>query len=451
MTMSASILVVDDEEVMRDSCQRILSPMGGEVCTAPDGSSALAAMEQDRHDIVIADLRMPGIDGMELLRKIRESWPETIVVVITGYATVESAVEAMRRGAYDFLPKPFTPDELRAIVGRALEKNELVVRNRFLSEEMQARTGMEEIIGRSKAMQPVFSLVAKVGPTDSTVLITGESGTGKELVARAIHRRSERRDKPFVVADCGALVENLFESELFGHVKGAFTGATVTKHGRFELANGGTIFFDEIGSISMSVQSKLLRAIQEREVTKVGSSQPASVDVRIIAATNSNLKDMIQKGRFRDDLYYRLSVVPMTLPPLRERREDIPALANHFLKEYGRKRRKDIAGITPEAIRVLVSYGWPGNVRELENTIERAVVLAERPVIGVEDLIYQGISTAGERRQDHKGQGHLAEVEETQIAKALETFSGNKTRASEFLGIDRKTLLRKIRKYGTGA
>jgi DNA-binding NtrC family response regulator len=448
VAISPNVLVVDDEEVMRDSCRRILTPMVGEIKAAQDAEVALEAMQRETFDIVIADLRMPGMDGMELLRRIKENKPDTSVIVITGYATVGSAVEAMRRGACDFLPKPFTPEELRVIVGRAMEKNELVARNRLLSEELQSVAGMGPIMGKSRVMQDVFRLIGKVGPTESTILITGESGTGKELAARAVHQNSPRCGKPFVVADRGALVESLFESELFGHVKGASTGAMVTKHGKFELANSGSLFFDEIGNISMSVQGKLLRAIQEREVTKVGGSQPTGVDVRIIAATNSDLKAMVQRGRFRDDLYHRLSVVPIALPPLREREQDISLLANHFLGIYNRKRKKNLVGISPEAIKVLTGYKWPGNVRELENVIERAVVLADKPVIGAEDLICQGITQGNGGDQGHRNQGRLAEVEMSQIEKALETFNGNKTRAAKFLGIDRKTLLRKIKKAG---
>ncbi len=448
MSASANVLVIDDEAVMRDSCRQILSPYDCNVKTAENGISGLKAIQEEPFDIVILDLKMPGMDGMKVLKKIKEDNPQAIVIVITGHATVESAVEAMKLGAYDFIPKPFTPDEFRAIVKRSLEKKESMTEIECLREELEARIGMELIIGQSKAMRKVYNLITKVGPTDSTVLITGESGTGKELVARAIHKHSLREHKPFVVADCGALVENLFESELFGHVKGAFTGATVTKHGRFELANGGTIFFDEIGNISLNVQSRLLRAIQEREVTKVGGTQATKIDVRIIAATNKDLQKLVQEEIFRDDLFYRLSVVPINLPPLRERKEDIPLLANHFLREYNKKRKKNISAISQRAVEILVNYDWPGNVREMENTIERAVVLTENDIIESNNLLYQGLTAKAVTKPDSKKYGDLAKVEKEHIIKALEKFNGNRTKASQYLGIDRKTLLRKMKGYG---
>ena len=443
---SANILVIDDEQVIRESCRQILSPHVGGVSVADSGAGGLAAMKAESFDIVILDLKMPGMDGMEVLRAIKRDYPQTVVIVITGYATVESAVEAMKGGAYDFLPKPFTPDEFRAVINRSLERKKLLLEREYLQSELRSRVGMEHIVGRSPMVQKVHDLIARVGPTDSTVLIIGESGTGKELVARAIHRNSLRKDEAFVVADCGALVENLFESELFGHVKGAFTGATETKHGRFELANGGTLFLDEIGNISLNVQSRLLRAIQEREVTKVGSSKPAKIDVRLIAATNKNLEQMVGEGNFRDDLFYRLSVVPIELPPLRDRREDIPLLAEHFLKEYNRKRKKVIEGISPAAMEMLMEYSWPGNIRELENAVERAVVLSHDSIIGPDDLMGLAGKYAGFPR--NRADGHLARVEHEQIRKALEMFSGNRTKAAQFLGIDRKTLLRKLKKLG---
>ncbi|TET44919.1 sigma-54-dependent Fis family transcriptional regulator, partial [Candidatus Aerophobetes bacterium] len=346
LSILANILVIDDEEVMRDSCKQILSRQGHNVKLAEDGYQGLELLKEKSFDLVILDLKMPGIDGMEVLEKIKESSPETAVVVITGYATVESAVEAMKRGAYDFLPKPFTPEEFRLIIERALEKKRLILENIYLRQELEVKRKSEVIIGKSKVMQKVYELIRRVGPTDSTVLILGESGTGKELVAKAIHHHSQRKNKPFVIVDCGALVENLFESELFGHVKGSFTDAASTKLGRFEVANGGTLFFDEIGNIGPNVQAKLLRAIQEREITRIGSSKTIKIDVRIIAATNKNLRKAIQEKTFREDLFYRLSVVPITLPLLRERPEDIPELANYFLKKYNQKRGKNLTGIS---------------------------------------------------------------------------------------------------------
>jgi len=448
MFRQANILVMDDEETMRDSCQQALSRDGNKVAVAEDGVKGLALLERESFDLVILDLKMPGLSGMEVLKKIKEDNPEATVIVITGYATVESAVEAMKRGAYDFIPKPFTPDSLRAIVKRALDRRELALENVLLRSELKASFGPEVIIGQSESMKKVEELVRKVGPTDTTVLISGESGTGKELVARAIHCHSNRRDKPFVAVDCGSLVENLFESELFGHVKGSFTGATATKYGRFELANGGTLFFDEIGNISINIQTKLLRVLQEREVTKVGSSQVIKVDVRIVAATNKDLQKAVKTEAFREDLFYRLSVVPITLPPLRERRNDIPLLANHFLKKYNRKRRKDIKAISGRAMKALVQYDWPGNVRELENAIERAVVLAENNVVRPSDLLYYGLSVETPSSSDTGEAKRLIDVEREHIAKTLKIFNGHKGKTAEWLGIDRKTLRTKLRRYG---
>jgi len=448
MFRQANILVMDDEETMRDSCQQALSRDGNKVAVAEDGVKGLALLERESFDLVILDLKMPGLSGMEVLKKIKEDNPEATVIVITGYATVESAVEAMKRGAYDFIPKPFTPDSLRAIVKRALDRRELALENVLLRSELKASFGPEVIIGQSESMKKVEELVRKVGPTDTTVLISGESGTGKELVARAIHCHSNRRDKPFVAVDCGSLVENLFESELFGHVKGSFTGATATKYGRFELANGGTLFFDEIGNISINIQTKLLRVLQEREITKVGSSQVIKVDVRIVAATNKDLQKAVKTETFREDLFYRLSVVPITLPPLRERRNDIPLLANHFLKKYNRKRRKDIRAISGRAMKALVQYDWPGNVRELENAIERAVVLAENNVVRPSDLLYYGLSVETPSSSDTGEAKRLIDVEREHIAKTLKIFNGHKGKTAEWLGIDRKTLRTKLRRYG---
>jgi len=448
MSSQANILVIDDEESMRDSCQQTLSRGGNRVEVADAGSKGLAMLGAESFDLVILDLKMPGLSGMEVLKKIKEDDPETMVIVITGYATIESAVEAMKRGAYDFIPKPFTPDSLRAIVKRALDRRELALENVLLRSELKASFGPDVIVGRSKSMKKVEELVQKVGPTDTTVLISGESGTGKELVARAIHRYSSRKDKPFVAVDCGSLVEKLFESELFGHVKGSFTGATATKYGRFELAKDGTLFFDEIGNISVNIQTKLLRVLQEREITKVGSSQVVKVDVRIVAATNKDLGTSVKAGTFREDLFYRLSVVPITLPALRERRDDIPLLANHFLQKYNQKRRKNIRAISERAMKALVEHDWPGNVRELENAIERAVVLAENDVVRPSDLLYYGLSLETPAGSEAGTPRRLVDVEKEHIVKTLKIFNGHRGKTAEWLGIDRKTLRSKLRKYG---
>ncbi|MBN2315383.1 MAG: sigma-54-dependent Fis family transcriptional regulator [Sedimentisphaerales bacterium] len=441
------ILVIDDEESMRDSCRQALARGASRVEVAGDGRTGLGILEKEAFDLVILDLKMPGLSGMDVLNIIKEKYPEIVVVVITGYATVESAVEAMKCGAYDFLPKPFTPDGLRQIVGRALERKELTLENILLRSELKASFGSEAIVGQSEPMKEIEQVVRKVSPTDTTVLISGESGTGKELIARAIHYHSDRRDKPFVVVDCGSLVESLFESELFGHVKGSFTGAEATKYGRLELANGGTVFFDEIGNISLSVQTKLLRVLQEREITKVGSSQVIKVDVRVIAATNRDLQKATQEETFREDLFYRLSVVPITLPPLRERQDDIPPLANYFLKKYNQKRKKNIRAISRQAMKTLVDYNWPGNVRELENAIERAVVLTENDTIEPSDLLYYGLNAAMPAQSDADTPRSLVDVEKEHIARILKMFNGHKGKTAEWLGIDRKTLRTKLKRY----
>jgi len=443
----ARILVIDDEESIRDSCRQALARKASRVEVAGDGLTGLGILEKEAFDLVILDLKMPGLSGMDVLDKIEQKYPEVVVVVITGYATVESAVEAMRRGAYDFIPKPFTPESLRATVGRALDRRELVLENILLRSELEANVGSEVIIGQSKAMKEIEEIVRKVSPTDTTVLISGESGTGKELVARAIHRHSRRKDKPFVVVDCGSLVENLFESELFGHVKGSFTGATATKYGRLELANGGTVFFDEIGNIGVNVQTKLLRVLQEREITKVGSSQVIKVDVRVVAATNKDLQKATQAGTFREDLFYRLSVVPVTLPSLRERRDDIEPLANYFLKKYNQKRKTNVRAISAHAMKALVEYDWPGNVRELENAIERAVVLTENDTVEPSDLLYYGLTSATPPKSDVSKPRRLADVEKEHIARTLKMFDGHKGKTAKCLGIDRKTLRSKLRRY----
>lgn len=446
----ANILVIDDDEAIRDLCQQVFSRDGNRVVAAEDGLIGLTRFKKESFDLIILDFKMPGLGGMDVLNEIKGDDPEAIVIVITGYSTIESAVEAMKNGAYDFVPKPFTPDSLRLIARRALEKKKLALENILLRAEVKENLGPKVIIGKSESMKKVEDLVLKVSPTDSTVLISGDSGTGKELVARAIHHYSRRKDKPFVVVDCGSLVENLFESELFGHVKGSFTGASETKYGRFELANEGTLFFDEIGNISMNIQIKLLRVIQEREITKVGSGQVIKADVRIIAATNKDLQKAVKERTFREDLFYRLSVVPITIPPLRERRKDIPLLANNFLKKYNRMRKKNVKVISDEAMKALVEYDWPGNVRELENAIERGVVLTESEVIEPKDLSYYGLSVDTSSQSNTTKTRSLIDVEREHIIKTLKMFNNQIGRAAEALGIDRKTLRLKLKKYGIG-
>jgi DNA-binding NtrC family response regulator len=448
MKEPAHILIVDDEESIRDSMGQVLRKEGYTVREAVEGKAGLSLFSSETFEVVFLDLKLPGIKGMDVLSQIKEASPETPVVIITGYASIESAVEAMKRGAFDYMPKPFTPEELRVITRRALERRKLLYENIYLRQELEAKAEFEMVVGKSKAMREVLDIVCRVSPTESTVLITGESGTGKELIAREIHRHSLRREAPFVVVDCGALVETLFESELFGHVKGSFTGAHETKHGRFEVADGGTIFFDEISNIGLNIQAKLLRVIQEREVNRIGSSKPIKVDVRILAATNENLADGVRKGKFREDLFYRLSVVPIHLPPLRERREDVPLLVEHFLHKYNKRAKKSIENVSSRAVKALAEYDWPGNIRELENTIERAVVLSKGDGIELEDLMYHGISASSAILGPIGGKYKtLEEMEKEYIRSVLRTQYGNKTRAAELLGIDRKTLWAKIKKY----
>jgi two-component system response regulator HydG len=446
---NADILVIDDEESMRDSCLQTLSRKGYKVQTAEDGLQGLEMLKKKSFDLIILDLKMPGLSGMEVLKIIKQDNPDIFVIVITGHATIESAVEAMKQGAFDFIPKPFTPESLRMIVQRALSTRELTLENILLRNELKSGLGSEVIIGNDNSMKAVEQLVRKVGPTDTTVLITGESGTGKEVIARAIHKCSCRKDKSFVAVDCSSLVESLFESELFGHVKGSFTGAIETKYGRFELANGGTLFFDEIGNVSLSIQAKLLRVLQEREIIKVGSSQVVKVDVRIIAATNKDLIQSVKEGTFREDLFYRLSVVPITMPPLRERKADIPLFTKYFLEKYNNKRGKNIKGISEEAMRALVEYDWPGNVRELENAIERAVVLTENEMIQPSDLLYYGLTMDSDVQEENDDKvRRLVDMEKEYIIKALKLFNGHKGKTAESLGIDRKTLRLKLKAYG---
>ncbi len=449
------ILVIDDEEVIRDACAHILARPDRIIKSAPDGTAGLEMLGKEHFDLVILDLKIPGLSGLQLLRKISESFGEVVVIVITGYATVDSAVEAMKLGAYDFVPKPFSPDSLRLVVGKAIEKRQLRLENAALRSQLHSGDHHIPLIGSSRQMKEIMRLVEKVGPTDTTILVTGESGTGKEVIARHIHNTSTRKEKVFVTVDCGALVENLFESELFGHVKGSFTGADSTKYGRFELANGGTLFLDEIANISLDIQSKLLRAIQEREICKVGSSQVVSTDVRIIAATSRDLKYAVQKGEFRDDLFYRLCVVWLHVPPLRERKEDIPAFVQYFIRKFSEKKRKGVKNVSTRAMQALLKYDWPGNVRELENTIERAVVLTGGETIKPQDLFYYGLYVDSSGNQDSRSPLHpdpnpvsnLRDNEKQLIIRTIRHYHGQKGAAAAALGIDRKTLYRKVKKY----
>ncbi|MFH1435808.1 MAG: sigma-54 dependent transcriptional regulator [Pseudomonadota bacterium] len=447
----AHILIIDDDEAILDACSQALRRRNHMVSTSKSGQEGLDLVSAELFHAVLLDLKLPGMDGMEVLRIIKAQYPEIPVIIITGHATIESAVEAIKEGAFDYLSKPFTPQELRQTLRRALRNREIVLENIYLKKELEAKTESGMVVGKGGAMREIMSLLEKVSPSDSTVLITGESGTGKELLAREIHKRSGRSGAPFVVVDCGALVASLFESELFGHTKGSFTGAYETKHGRFEIADGGTIFFDEIGNIEPGIQAKLLRAIQEKEITRVGSSRTMKVDVRIVAATNEKLEDRVREGKFREDLYYRLSVVPIVIPPLRERIEDIPELVGHFLGKFNRRMKKQIIGLSPQVEKALMRYKWPGNIRELENTIERAVVLSQDNSVRIDDVMILGPCITLERPagQDRAAaQKTLEDVEKEHIRRVLDSVGNHRSRAAEILEVDRKTLWAKIKKYG---
>jgi len=448
MSESARVLIVDDEAPMRDACRQVLKNQGLQVCEAGTGARALELMAGRFFQVVILDLKMPGMDGMEVLQAISREHSGTSVVVITGYANVETAVEAMKCGAIDFLPKPFTGEALRVIVKKALDHNRLRRENSRLRSHIKAGTKPVGMIGRTPQMQAIFQLIDRVAPTDTTVLIMGESGTGKELVARALHEKSNRAERRFVAVDCTTLVGTLFESELFGHVKGSFTGADTTTHGRFEIADGGTLFLDEVACMDVSMQAKLLRVLEEREFTRVGSGQVISADVRIVAATNTDLAAAVAEGAFREDLFYRLSVVPVVLPPLRQRKADISLLAEHLLRRHCERWNKHIARISPEAMSLLKAHDWPGNVRELLNAMERAVVLAEGEEILPEHLLQYNFARSIRHKAPGRNVMTLEEAEQLQIKRALRESEGNKSRAAELLGIDRKTLWRKLRRYG---
>jgi two-component system, NtrC family, response regulator HydG len=438
------VLVVEDDAVVRESCQQTLERSGWRVATACDGFSALKALRLREPALVVLDLRMPGMDGLDLLQHIKVDRPHLDVIVITAYSSVGSAVECMRLGAYDYLPKPFEPDALRLAVGRALEKRRLADENRELRRELADSRDL--LVGESPGIRSVRDLIERVAPSDSNVLVLGESGTGKELVARAIHRQSPRRGKPFVTVDCGSFAESLCESELFGHVKGAFTGATNNRAGRFEVADGGTVFLDEVGNMVPAIQAKLLRVLQEREIARVGSSEPIPVDVRIIAATNQDLEAARRAGSFREDLYYRLSVVQIPVPPLRMRRGDIPLLADCLIRRLARRRGLAPRPLSPDGLAVLVRYPWPGNVRELENALERALLLAEGAALGSRDLGFLE-GQASEPPPSDDEDLSLAAMEKVQIRRALDATGGRVGEAAARLGIDRKTLRRKIQEF----
>ena len=438
-----SILVVDDEPIVLQSLAAWLRQEGHNVDTAEGGREALELAADCRYDIALVDIKMPDIDGLELQSRLAAADPELTIIIMTAYASVESAVRALKAGAYDYIPKPFNPEEVSHLVQRASEHRSLRFENIRLKDRLEAITSPSPIIGTSTAMQEVLDLIAAVSETDSTVLIKGDSGTGKELVARAIHAASPRRYGPIVVVNCGALAEGLLESELFGHEKGAFTGAHYRHKGKFEVADGGTIFLDEIGTVSPRVQVDLLRVLEEKVVTRVGGQKLIPVDFRVIAATNQDLETLIERGEFREDLYWRLNVFAVQIPPLRERPEDIPPLAEHFLEIYTRSMNRRPMRLSSETLDALKNYHWPGNIRELQNAIERAVVVGTPPVLKAEDLPLRVTSGS-----EQPGPKSLREVERAHILRALDDCSWNIARAARLLEVDRGTLYNKIEKYG---
>jgi two-component system NtrC family response regulator len=451
VTSPFRILVVDDEPLQVELVAGFLGKHGYEVLQASDGATALERFRASSVDLVLTDQKMPGLSGLDLLHAARALNPEVAVILMTAYGTIEQAVAAIKAGASDYLTKPLNLDELLHRVGQALERRRLLRENRELRQALGERQRLEGIVGESGRMQEVLSLVRRVAPSDATVLVRGESGTGKELVARAIHAASGRADGPFVAVNCAALPETLLESELFGHEKGAFTGAHAARQGRFEAAHGGTIFLDEIGDLPTHVQVKLLRVLQERRIERLGANRPIAVDVRLVAATHRDLEAMVRAGTFRDDLYYRINVVTITLPPLRDRRDDIPPLLEKFLDRFARANGKTIRGLTREARDVLLRYDYPGNVRELENIVERAVVLARDEIIGIGDLPL-GVKDAEKGGPEARTMPAAVEgLEREMIREALARADGVQTRAADLLGISERVLRYKLRKYGLGA
>ena len=441
VSAQAKLLIVDDELSVRDSLNKWFQEEGYEVGTAENANDALARLAEHRWDAALVDIKMRGTDGIELQRRMHEIDSELMVIMMTGYASVETAVAALKNGAYDYVTKPLDPDEIAHLVKKALAHKHTEKENVLLRETVAEVARPEEIVGQSIAMSKLFDAIETVGPTDATVLITGESGTGKELVARAIHHASPRRFHPLVVIHCGALTETLLESELFGHEKGAFTGAQYRKKGKFEIAEGGTVFLDEIGDISLKTQTDLLRVLQEHEIVRVGSNQPIKVDFRCVAATNKDLEKLIEEGKFRPDLFYRLNIFRIELPPLRERRDDIPLLVNYFVHKFSLQMNKKINRVAPAAMNLLQQQPWVGNVRELENAVERAMVVAQEPEIREQDFVFKIAIPNGAPKS-------LDEIEKAHILRVLESCGWNRTRAAEVLQIDRVTLHHKIKKYG---
>lgn len=445
MKKKTKLLVVDDEDIVRESLCDWLSSVGYEVLTAKCGEEALRTIKLRKVKIMITDLIMPGMDGIELMKKARAIVPTISTVIITAHGSIQTAINAIKEGAYDYVEKPFCPEKVELLIRNLVEHHNLVEENITLRRKIEDRYTFEGIIAKSPKMVKIFELIKTVAPTNATVLITGESGTGKEIVARAIHRQSPRRNRPFIVTSCAALPETLLESELFGYEKGSFTGAVERRKGKFEAADKGTLFLDEIGEIDANTQVHLLRALEEKKITRLGGNEETEVDVRIIAATNSNLRAMTEQGKFREDLYYRLNVVTVDLPGLRDRREDILPLAEHFLKKYAKENNKPVKSFSPEAVEFMLNYNWRGNVRELENVVERGVILSKDKAISLAEFPHDLTGPA-------PGEGRTLEARErNHILKMLEDTGGNIVRTAKILGIHRMTLYNKLKKYNIDA
>jgi len=444
MKKKVKILIVDDEAIVRESLRDWMSDVGHQVLTAENGHQALEIIEKEKPGIAIVDLIMPGMDGIELLKRAKEIYPHIEVIIITAYGSIPTAINAMREGAYDYIEKPFCPERAELLVNKLVEHQRLVEENISLHQKLEERYRFENIIAKSPKMQQVIEVIRVVAKSNATVLIVGDSGTGKELVARALHSQSYRKDKPFVAVSCAALPESLLESELFGHEKGSFTGAHAQRKGKFEVANRGSLFLDEIGEMSANIQVHLLRVLEEREFTRVGGDELVKVDVRVISATNKDIKKAVADSQFREDLYYRLNVVSIELPPLRERKEDIPHLAQHFLNKFAVENQKEIIDFSPEATDFLLKYEWPGNVRELENAVERAVILANNSYIEARDMP----QTTIQMNPSATVEKSLRESEKRCILAILKESRGNFSEAARVLGISRATLYNKIKAYG---
>lgn len=439
-----NILVIDNDAFMREACHQTLTNHGHRVILAKSGHEGLSLLKKWSFDLILLEMSMPGEDGLLVLAKIKDLEPETLVVMIAENGSIDTAVQAIKLGAFDFIAKPFTREELLKRVGQAQRNRQLTIEKLYLEQSHNQKTQSAEIISNSPAVEKIKEMIAMVAPTESTVLLQGESGTGKGLAARRIHEMSRRKAGPFISVDCGSLVSTIFESELFGHIRGSFTGADKTQYGKFEMAQRGTLFFDEISNISLEIQAKLLKAVEEKSISKVGDHKVVNADVRLISATNQDLEKAVTQGLFRKDLFFRLNVVSIHLPPLRERREDIPLLMEYFLNRFGRREGKVIEGFSASAMKAFTEYHWPGNVRELENTVERLVVFARDKIITTHDLAYSNTVLSNLPMKDPLC---LEEMERLHIVKVVELTEGNKTRAARLLGIDRKTLRMKMKKY----